>query len=246
MRTSILALCLLLAGTSGFAAGEPVLQLDFDRPAPSGNVEGSPAHVPGPAGMALGFDGLDDRIILPRETVQRLGTLQAGTIAFWFRFEDRLHRQAILPIFYLGMDDPKEVHNLFVIEIGHRNPRNKKLYVTWVLGDRVRLCFDTGFNLEPSPWYHFALVVDEHGNTGFLDGAELTRRHYNFGGPGMRMFLSDIPAPELCSLGYGKTARAKSTGFLYFAGALDDFRIYDRPLSAEEVFALYRGGQGIP
>ena len=209
---------------------------------PSGTVEGGPALVSGPVGQALFFHGVDDRILLSPGDIPHLAGLKTGTIAFWFRFEDVLNRQAILPLVYLGMDEVRERHNLFVIEIGHRMPGNRKLYVTWIRDDRVELCFDSGFNLQPGRWYHFALVVSEAGNTGYLDGQELSGRHYNFGDAGMRRFLADVLSPELFALGYGKTARGKSPRFLYFTGAMDDFRLYSRPLSSEEVAALYRQG----
>ena len=227
------------------AMPSPLIHLPFAVPgeAPSWAIwEGNPIRVAGPVGEALAFDGGDDRLMFTPRAVAAMSQLAQGTIAFWFRFEDVLSRQAILPLFYLGMPEEGREHNLMVIEVGHRRPGNRKLYVTWVEGDRVVLCYDTGFQLEPGRWYHFALVVGEFGNTGYLDGEELVGRHYNFGHAGMRRFLADVLSPELAALGYGKTARSKSPRFLHLAGAMDEFFIFPQPLTGEEIAALYAAG----
>jgi len=238
----------VLAGGVG-AEPEPLLHLPFAGPGGGEgwvSWEGNPETVPGPVGQAVAFDGRDDRLIFSPQALAAMKELGQGTIAFWFRFEDVLHRQAILPLFYFGMAGERDEHNLLVIEIGHRRPGNRKLYVTWVAEDRVVLCFDTGFNLEPGQWYHFALVVSKQGNTGFLDGKELVERHYNFGHAGMRRFLADVESPQLAALGYGKTARGKSPRFLHLAGALDEFYLFPDPLTEAEIAALYAAGEPPP
>ena len=82
---------------------------------------------------------------------------------------------------------------IFIIEIGHfdeqsfmtgisPDPENKKMYVTWIKDNKDPfLCFDSNVNLEENKWHHFAAVIGPDGNTGYLDGVELTNRHYNFG-----------------------------------------------------------------
>ncbi|WP_367884330.1 hypothetical protein [Thermococcus sp. JCM 11816] len=85
-------------------------------------------------------------------------------------------------------------------------------------GDKPALCFDSGFNLKPGRWYHLVVVVSEDGNTAYLNGREMTWRHYNFGNESMRLFFVDIPGKELFTLGYGKTADSVTPEFLYFHG----------------------------
>ncbi len=229
-------------------AGEPglVLHLSFEglhELEGKAVLEGNPVYSAGPVGQAVSFDGEDDRLLFLPEIVNLLASLHRGTIAFWFKFENVLSSKEILPLFYVGVSREDAVDDLFVIEIGHRDPKNLKLYVTWVEGGRIPLCFDTGRNLEPQRWYHFALVVSDQGNTGYLNGVELFRRHYNFGSPRMQRFLADVRYPEIGALGYGKTARGKSPSFLYLNGALDEFRIYARPLTPAEILDLYKEGQ---
>lgn len=203
-----------------------------------GTVYGA-SWIAGKIGNALDFDGENDFIDLPRNAIDFIGSLEKGTIAFWFYYNYNLDQQEIQPMFYIGIDDENETDNMFIIEIGHKNPANKKLYVTWVVGRRIPLCFDTGFNLEEKRWYHFAVVVGPNGNTGYLNGVELINRHYNFGNARDSYFLSDIPVQDQFTIGYGKTADGKSPHFLYFDGRIDDVRIYDKPLNADEIMELY-------
>ncbi len=176
-------------------------------------------------------------------------SLRVGTIAFWFNFESLLDKQTVMPIFYLGSDGSSD--DMFIIEIGHSggpggegsgtspDPDNKKLYVTWIKDNREPfLCYDSNINLEESRWYHFALVVGEDGNTGYLDGVEMKNRDYNFGKASDRAFFADIPVKEKAFIGYGKSSSMISPEFVYYKGFVDDFRIYNRALGADEIRML--------
>ena len=246
MKTCIRNGGIVLLAVIGFWVGVlgtegPILNFAFNKqvgtvvPETSGQIiatiEGNPIRQDG----SLLFDGVDDRIVLSQPMTAALGKLQAGTIIIRFKYDYVLDRQAIEPLFYYGIASETESDNMFVIEIGHNNPGNTKLYATWVINGRPRLCFDSRVNLKPGEWYEFALVVGPSGNTGYLNGVEMTSRHYNFGRPDMSLFLSSIPVRELAAIGYGKTARLKSPHFLYFKGAIDEVRIYDRPLSGAEI-----------
>ena len=232
----IIAIVAATCGVIAFGADRPILNLAFAAGVDPmiATIEGAPTWEDG----HILFDGVDDRVVLSPEVLASLGRLRTGTILIRFRYEYTLDRVPIAPLFYYGIASETEPDNMFVIEIGHHNPRNRKLYVTWVIDGCPRLCFDSRVNLRPGEWYEFALVVGPSGNTGYLNGVEMTDRHYNFGRPDMSLFLSSIPAQELGAIGYGKTARVKSPHFLYFKGAIDKVRIYDHPLSAAEVTAL--------
>ncbi len=220
---------------SALASQEPILNLRLNGQAGMATIEGSPAWKDG----HLLFDGVDDRVVLaPRELLQ-LGGLREGTIVIRFKYDYTLDQQEIEPLFYYGIASESEQDNMFVIEIGHNNPRNTRLYATWVINGRPRLCFDSRVNLKPGKWYEFTVVAGLTGNTGYLNGAEMTARHYNFGGPEMALFLASVPVQEFGAIGYGKTARGKSPHFVYFKGEIDEVLIYDRPLTNVEIRALY-------
>lgn len=169
-------------------------------------------------------------------TIPLLSNLTEGSISLLFRYEET--DQNVLPILYFG---DREGKSLFIIEIGHNGENNRRLYITWIPeGNKPTLCFDSGFNLKPGRWYHLVVVVSENGNTAYLNGREMTWRHYNFGNESMRLFFADIPEKELFTLGYGKTADSVTPEFLYFHGDIADLRIYPWPLSAEEALSILK------
>lgn len=214
----------------------------------SGEINGNAGWVDGQSGGALGFDGSDDHVIFSEDALNAIGSLQQGTIAFWFKYVSQLDVQPIMPIFHVGTDSTDDQDNMFIVEIGHGgtestgaplNADNKKLYVTWVKDNQEPvLCFDSNANLEEDTWYHFAAVVGPDGNTGYLNGVEMTNRDYNFGQSSDKLFLNDIPQKELFTLGYGKTNYHVSSYFGFFQGAIDDLRIYSRALSSTEIAGL--------
>ncbi len=204
------------------------------------------SYSDGPVSRAAMFDGLSSRIVFPRmhaDPPETIGDLSYGSIALWFKFEN-LGNGDILPLIYYGASDEEAPHNSLIIEVGHnQDPTDTRLYFTIIVApfDVVRFCFDTGFNLDENTWYHFVAVVGPEGNTGYLDGLELSGRRYNLGSDETHTdFFSSVTRGELLALGYGRYGRNQA--FFPFKGALDDVRIYDRPLTDEEVLTLYHMG----
>ncbi len=196
----------------------------------------------GRVGLAAVFDSTRDEILVRDDAglaPLRIGELAYGTIGVWFRYQSVGGQ--ILPIFYFGEADADAPHNSLIIEIGHgNNAQNRRLYFTII---NARFCYDSGVNLEPDRWYHFAAVVGPEGNTGYLDGQEMTRRHYNLGSDATYTdFFASVPVQELLAIGYGRYG--KDDRFYHFQGRIDDVRIYDKPLEANEVRGLYESAFG--
>jgi len=214
-----------------------------------GTIKGNAVFTAGKKGNALSFDGVDDYVDFSQDTIKEIGSLSQGTIAFWFKFSSILETQTVMPIFYIGVNE-KDPDYIFIIEMGHfdeqsfiggivPDPSNKKLYVTWIKDNKDPfLCYDSRTNLEENKWHHFAVVVDSSGNTGYLNGVEMTNRHYNFGNSKDSSFLDDISNFKKLMLGYGRSVNQISPDFVYFKGSLDDFRIYDKALTASEIKEL--------
>lgn len=211
-------------------------------------IYGDAIFSTGKKGNSLYFDGVDDYVKLPVEAISQIGNLTEGTISLWINYTSVLDSQVIMPIFYIGNEDNNDDDSLFIIEIGHfdnenpgpdmLDPDNKKLYATWVdvaIDQNPYLCFDTNENLEENTWYHFVLVVNSSGNTGYLNGEELKDRNYNFGTESDKKFLSDIPVKEICTIGYGKSHSDVSSDFMFYKGYIDDLRIYNEPLTKTEI-----------
>ncbi len=206
----------------------------------NGIVEGG-QWAPGVVGpYALRFRGRG-RVDVPKSTgwPATVGRRPKGSISVWFKYEGIARGATIAPILYLG-DDAGQ--NSLIIEVGHPAPdERQKLYFTVSVKNEPVQCFDSNAPLKPGQWVHFVAVVGDRFNTGYLNGREMVNRHYNAGGPFSHEFFASVPMPDLFTLGYG--AAAVDDRFTSLMGALDEVRIYDRPLSAAEVRALYALGK---
>jgi hypothetical protein len=221
-----------------FAEGSGTTLYDYTPNELDGPIYNA-SWVAGPVyGHALNFNGSTGRAELSSTAaLSTIGGLSQGSISVWFYYRGIPAGNAISPILYLGQAG---FDNFLVIEVGHNSVGNEKLYFTVAAGGSLVLCFDSGANLQRNRWYHFVAVVGPNGNTGYLDGVEMTTRHYNSGNPSTVKFFTDVPIQEKFSLGRGTTLPAKSNSQVYtFYGAVGETRIYDRPLTAAEVQELY-------
>jgi hypothetical protein len=201
--------------------------------------------VEGIVGGALEFDGVDDVVVISDGDgyPDLIGSLTEGTISVWFKFKTVPGMNEIYPLFYLGDGLGGATQSSLIIEIGHFAPESK-LYFTITVDGHIPLCFDSEAHLHPDRWYHFAAVVGPGFNTGYLDGQEMINRDYNYGGPEGHEFFSDLPNKKACWIGQG---------FLYHdptlqtaEAVIDEIRIYDRRLGAQEILAYYESVTGLP
>ncbi|MBU1011761.1 MAG: LamG domain-containing protein [Bacteroidetes bacterium] len=181
----------------------------------------------------IAFDG-NDYIDIPITSASKFNTLEHGSISIQFKF--RNFNGKIQPIVYFGESSIGVPHNSLIIEVGHgNNLNNRKLYFTIV---NASFCFDSNEDLDENTWYHFVAVVGPEGNTGYLNGVELTHRHYNLGSNASYTdFFLSVPTKEIFTLGYGRYGL--SNDFYFFDGFISDFRVYKEVLSREEVQKIY-------
>ena len=205
----------------------------------------------GRIGGALDFDGIDDYVQIPNNESpppNHLKNKDQGSISLWFKCDYIPIDNAIAPLFQYGSKDPCNVINNanggLVIELGHDplHIQSKRIYFTFFSNGcelHPSLCFDSNEQLNEGEWYHFVAVVGYYRNigynTGYLNGKEIINRHYNFGDAFTAEFFQDAAMHESLFLGKGFWNKE----VLYFDGIIDDFRIYDRPLSTEEINHLY-------
>ncbi len=186
---------------------------------------------------AVDFDGSSTVLFVPAHNEappDKIGALPFGSLAIRFRFP-ATGSGAAIPLFYFGAERADQSNISLVLEIGHGGDvDNRRLYFTII---NVGFCFDTGVNLLPDTWYQFVGVVGTNGNTGYLNGLELTNRHYNLGSNrSYTNFFSSVPIRDCLTMGYGRLGVDKLT---YGPATISDVRIYDRPLTATEVNQLY-------
>ncbi len=197
------------------------------------------SHSTGVSGSAVVFGNPGSKIVIPNVSSTppgKISSLQSGSVSVWFRY--RSLGAQILPVLYFGESDTGTPHNSLIIEVGHgggNDPLNKRLYFTIV---HKGFCFDSGFNLTENEWYHFLAVVSAAGNTGYLNGVELTGRRYNLGSNSSYTdFFADVTVNETFSIGYGRYGQEDP--FYSFNGEIDEVRVYNRAVTAEEVLQLY-------
>lgn len=192
------------------------------------------------------FDGVDDAVVIPgpgEDPPDPISSLEEGSISLWFSFDGV--SGDFLPLFYHGPTAEVDTKDGLVIEVAHgQTMTGTRLYYTvtnsneTVPSDEVRpiSCYDSLTDLTSLDAYHYVAIVDENGNTGFLNGEEMTDRNYNFGDETFQYFLGAVNS-GLLAIGQGRFA---ADGVMYyFKGKIDEVRIYNRALTTAEVQALY-------
>ncbi|GAB5466192.1 MAG: hypothetical protein Kapaf2KO_16280 [Candidatus Kapaibacteriales bacterium] len=83
---------------------------------------------------------------------------------------------------------------------------------------------------EDSTWYHVAAVKDYESNKSiiYLNGQPVAEKSYEIANPLNKEFPGNIAAHSLTE-----------TTALFLNGELDDFRIYDKPLSPNEILEVF-------
>lgn len=207
--------------------------------------------VPGIKGNALKFNGKTSYARIPGDQTLPpaiLKELGKGSISIWFKVDSIPLEHGIAPLFYYG--DFLACSNMFdasnkglIIEVGHSpvHFRSSRLYFTIFSNDcgYPTFCYDSWSGLETGKWYHFVAVVGEDYNTGYLNGVEMTERHYNFGSPQTSQFFEDALSHEAFWLGKGYWDGEPK----FLKGAIDELKIYNKALSSEEVNNLYLEGE---
>jgi len=223
--------------------------LDLTGQGNHGFVVGA-SQVKGIQGNALNFNGHSDYAVIGEEEnpPQIFQDLSEGTISLWFRVNliPRLH--GIAPLFYYGgltqCDFFDAANQGLILEVGHSpvHFESERLYFTiWKNGCTYpSFCFDSNNPVKKEEWYHLAVVVGPDFNTGFLNGYEIGNRRYNFGNASYSQFFEDALKHEVLWLGKGHWDRTVQ----YLSGAIDELRIYNRALSAEEIEVLYLQNAG--
>lgn len=187
-------------------------------------------------GSALKFNKSGKVAFVNQQALNTIGGISYGTISVWFYYSGIPSTQEIVPILYFGDDVYTSYKNCLVLEIGH--PGNEFLYFTIIRNGVIIQCFDNNYTIQKNQWYHFAAVVSPTGNTGYINGVELTNRHYNAGTlPTDTEFFNSISKRDLMAFGYGTTGIASA--FRNYNGLIDEITIFNRPLQSEEILQIY-------
>jgi hypothetical protein len=186
-----------------------------------GNLVGDPCWVPGYVGTyALDFDGAADYVDVNSSAELELDL--NGTISAWVRAED-LYQHSIVNK-RGGSDGGNKSENYWLTFGSVDN-------CSIVIGDGANYCqalFEAG-QVSTDEWHHLVGTWSTVEMSIYLDGMQKDVETNT---------LATVTSSNSYPLRIGYDSRA---GW-YFDGKIDDVRIYDRALSAEEIQQLYQEG----
>jgi hypothetical protein len=185
----------------------------------TGALIGGPQWQPanGKIGGALAFDGIDDYIECGNNpSVNLTGGV---SVSSWIKFTRQAKDRKIVSNqdnatggYKLGVYDDK-------VEMEIRDSGN---------APSTNRFIDGGTLLEPDVWYHVVGTYSQGGSIKTYVNGKLDRE-------------SETPAMLALSGGVLKIGREPFYDLYWFDGLIDDLRIYNYPLSDDEVTALYTG-----
>ncbi|MDJ0893046.1 MAG: DUF2341 domain-containing protein, partial [Gammaproteobacteria bacterium] len=174
----------------------------------------------------LTLDGVDDYVDLDAH-VATLAGLAEGTIGAWINFTST----ADSTIFNLG-DGPPNSYFAWLHVVNGNLRWDVSEFGSFTVSSSSTAAFNDG------SWHHVAVTVDSSGTSIYVDGSELTGGDISFtaGSSSSVDFLDDVLGPVQSEIGgfdIGSGVQGE------FTGLIDDFRLYDRALSASDITELY-------
>jgi hypothetical protein len=160
--------------------------------------------------------------------------LQKGTIAFWFKMNDLNGYQSL---FTMTDNRADWFRSDFAIII-FREAQGKKIeYSVANNNEPISVSLTDPNLLDYTDWHHFALVADGVGSIeAYLDGAMVAMRQGFCCGP-VDYFLAH--AQDANNMKIGAFDRLGPASFGNFC--MDDFMLFNVPLTAAQVQELYEG-----
>jgi hypothetical protein len=209
----------------GSSMPRPILYYKFDESsgdvvndssgnARTGTAIGTHTWVAGRVGNALTFDGAGAFVVLPVGVVSNLTEM---TIATWVQVDATKTWQRIVDFgnnttVYIFLTPTSSTGKIQLAITKTSNPGQQLLNGTTAL--------------PLSMWKHVAVVMDGQKASLYVDGALESTSN-------ITMRPADLGTTASNWLG-----RSQYSQDPYFKGSLDDFRIYDRALTAEQVAAI--------
>ncbi|MFE4997415.1 exo-alpha-sialidase [Streptomyces mirabilis] len=191
---------------------------DLARHAEPAAVLGGAQETAGVRGGALEFDGADDAVRLPYQDRLPLGT-KDFTASLWFRYTATGGEQPLLWMGGIGTTQPQvwmraepashRITALITTRNGAAAPTSASV--------RTASAYNDG------QWHHLALRRGDGLLTLSVDGTAVG--------------ASDVPGSVSRNSPFGVHVGQRMDSRAYFAGAIDEVRVYDRALSDDELSA---------
>ena len=210
-----------LMGWWKFDEGAGATALDWSGQGNHATLMGGPTWTAGYDGDALKLDGIDDYAELPIGSV--ISSLSSATFTTWVNFSNV--GGAWQRIFDFGSGTGRYI--FLCPRSGTDGPMRLAITIGGNAAGEESLIETT--DTLPSGWHHVAVVISSGNMQLYLDGV-------------MAISGSTLVVPsDLGQTSSNWLGRSQYSGDGYFNGSLDDFRIYDYVLSADEIVMTMRG-----
>jgi parallel beta-helix repeat protein len=192
-----------------------------------GTLVNGPDWTAGKIGGALSFDGVDDYVNFDAH-IGDYQNLSTGTISIWIKKDSTGSAGG----FFCASDGGDVYSSLYFEKLG-----NEKIKVRISENDTSRLYWVSNDTL-PAGWHHFAYVTNSSGQWIYLDGEPMTGT-YTVGSASTNAFFDYVTQQDTLRIGH---IYRHSEAVSPWDGLIDDVRIYNRALSAEEIELIYETG----
>jgi len=170
------------------------------------------------------FDGIDDYAIYDLNSNEEWSG--DFTVSLWVK-ADSLGQSDFSSIF--TMDNSGGNNRSFQFMVDGSNPGTYQFYS------------DTRYDMGPvddTSWVHLAATLSGSKINGVPTGPSTLRIYYN----GLLANTASIDASDVNNFNLYKLG-VNRAGNSYFAGSIDDVRVYDIPLGSNEILAIYNNDQ---
>ncbi len=184
-----------------------------------GILMNGPEWTLGPVDGALQFDGTNDYVDLP--IGQLISTLNEATLAIWANFTNP-EGGVLRPIFNFGTDTTNYAY------LSPRFGEDGAMHVA-ITADNTPFDLDSGSGTLAGGWHHIAVVSKSNSMQLYLDGQSVGS------------MVTDYALSNLGVTNENWLGKPEWPNDAFFSGTLDDFRIYNRELSQDEIITVSRG-----
>lgn len=215
-----------------FNEGASTIAGDFSGNGNSGTLTNGPTWTNGKFGKGLLFDGSDDYIQIPDAAFGNYPTSgntssYDRTFSVWFK--------TTTGGVILGQTDntiPPTQPTSFVPALYIANSGTVYGSMFWHNDSSFQNTSSSGYS--DGIWHHLVNTYSGGSESLYLDGILVDNQtpHNQYG------YAADYN--YFLGVGFGNTWAGLTNAYHYFAGSLDDMRIYSRALSAPEVLGLYK------